>query len=236
MKHYSYLAIDIGTIIIPFFFSFHSRIRFHEKFKAFFPAMILSGCIYLSWDVYFTSQEIWGFNRDYLVSIYIWQLPIEELLFFICVPFACVFSHYTLIAVFPNWGLSRSTTNLVTIILVVVLIIMMIFHYDKLYTIYNAFFTLSIMLFTLVVKPSLLSRFYMAWGLLLLPFFMVNGLLTGSLIDAPIVWYNNAQNLGIRMFTIPVEDVFYGMGLILLNILLTEIFLPKRLQTKINYS
>ena len=92
------------------------------------------------------------------------------------------------------------------------------------------------MLFTLLLKPSLLSPFYMAWGLLLLPFFMVNGLLTGSLIDAPIVWYNNAQNLGIRMFTIPVEDVFYGMGLILLNILLTEIFLPKRLQTKINYS
>ena len=125
---------------------------------------------------------------------------------------------------------------MVTIILVVVLMIMMIFHYDKLYTIYNAFFTLSILLFTLVLKPSLLRRFYVAWGLLLLPFFMVNGLLTGSLIDAPIVWYNNAQNLGMRMFTIPVEDVFYGMGLILLNILLTEIFLPKRLQTKINYS
>ena len=236
MKHYSYLAIDIATIIIPFFFSFHSRIRFHEKFKAFFPAMILSGCIYLSWDVYFTSQEIWGFNRDYLVSIYIWRLPIEELLFFICIPFSCVFSHYTLIAVFPDWVLSRSTTNFVTIALVVVLVVMIIFYYDKLYTIINAFFTLSIMLFTLLLKPSLLSRFYMAWGLLLLPFFMVNGLLTGTLIDAPIVWYNNAQNLGIRMFTIPVEDVFYGMGLILLNILLTEIFLPKRLQTKINYS
>ena len=236
MKHYLYLAIDIATIIIPFFFSFHSRIRFHEKFKAFFPAMILSSCIYLSWDVYFTSQEIWGFNRDYLVSIYIWRLPIEELLFFICIPFACVFSHYTLIAVFPDWGFSRSTTNLITIILVVVLVLMMIFYHDKLYTFVNAFFTLSIILFTLVLKPRLLSRFYMAWALLLIPFFMVNGVLTGSFIDAPIVWYNNTQNLGTRMFTIPIEDVFYGMGLILLNILLTEVFLPKGLQAKINYS
>ena len=236
MKHYSYLVIDIATIIVPFFFSFHSRIRFHEKFKAFFPAMVLSGCIYLSWDIYFTSQEIWGFNRDYLVSIYIWQLPIEELLFFFCIPFACVFTYYTIIAVFPDWGLPRSTTNLVTIILMVVLVIMMFFHYNKLYTIFNAFFTMSILLFTLVLKPNLLSRFYIAWGLLLLPFFVVNGLLTGSLIDAPIVWYNNAQNLGIRIFTIPVEDVFYGMGLILLNILLTETFLPKRLQTKTHYS
>ena len=76
----------------------------------------------------------------------------------------------------------------------------------------------------------------MAWSLLLIPFFIVNGVLTGSFIDAPIVWYNNTQNIGTRMFTIPVEDVFYGMGLILLNILLTETFLPKGQQTKINYS
>jgi lycopene cyclase domain-containing protein len=64
----------------------------------------------------------------------------------------------------------------------------------------------------------------------MLPFLMVNGVLTGSLIDAPIVWYNDAENLGIRIFTIPVEDVFYGMGLVLLNILLTETFLPKALK------
>jgi lycopene cyclase domain-containing protein len=70
----------------------------------------------------------------------------------------------------------------------------------------------------------------------MLPFLMVNGVLTGSLIDAPIVWYNDAENLGIRMFTIPVEDVFYGMGLVLLNILLTETFLPKALQTRAHYS
>lgn len=230
MKHYLYLIIDIVTIFIPFFFSFHPRIEFHKKFKAFFPAMVLSGCAYLSWDIYFTVQGIWGFNPDYLMVLRIWQLPIEEVLFFICIPFACVFSHYTLIAIFPQGGLSKGMTNLISACLALILVLMVVFFFDKTYTAFNAFFTLTILVFTSVSKPILLRRFYIAWCLLMLPFLMVNGVLTGSLIDAPIVWYNDAENLGIRIFTIPVEDVFYGMGLVMLNILLTETFLPKALK------
>ena len=230
MRHYLYLIIDIATIFVPFFFSFHPRIKFHKKFKAFFPAMVLSGCAYLSWDIYFTVQGIWGFNPDYLMALRIWQLPIEELLFFVCIPFACVFSHYTLISVYPSGGLTKGTTNLISAFIAVILILMVVFCFDKTYTAFNALFTLTILIVTFISKPTLLRRFYIAEGLLMLPFLMVNGVLTGSLIDAPIIWYNNAENLGIRIFTIPVEDVFYGMGLTLLNILLTETFLPKALK------
>ena len=113
---------------------------------------------------------------------------------------------------------------------------MVVLFFDKTYTAFNAFFTLTILVVTFVSKPILLRRFYIAWGLLMLPFLMVNGVLTGSLINAPIVWYNNDENLGIRIFTIPVEDAFYGMGLVLLNILLTEIFLPKDLKYRARYS
>ena len=236
MKHYLYLIIDIASIIVPFVFSFHPRIKFHKKFKAFFPAMVLSGCAYISWDIYFTVQGIWGFNPDYLMALRIWHLPIEELLFFVCIPFACVFSHYTLISIYPSGALTKGSTNLISVFIAVILILMIVLFFDKAYTAFNAFFTLSILIVTFISKPALLSRFYIAWGLLMFPFLMVNGLLTGSLIDAPIVWYNDAENLGIRMFTIPVEDVFYGMGFVLLNILLTETFLPKSLQTRAHYS
>ena len=67
-----------------------------------------------------------------------------------------------------------------------------------------------------------LKMFYRAYGILLIPFLITNGLLTGSFIEDQVVWYNDNYNLGIRILTIPVEDVFYGMLLILLNIIIYE--------------
>ena len=63
--------------------------------------------------------------------------------------------------------------------------------------------------------------------LFLIPFIIVNGILTGSWIEAPIVSYNPSENMGIRLLTIPVEDIFYGFEMILLNIYFMHLFEKK---------
>jgi lycopene cyclase domain-containing protein len=71
-----------------------------------------------------------------------------------------------------------------------------------------------------VVKSTIMSRFYLAYLVSLIPFYLVNGLLT----SIPIVMYNDAENMAFRVGTIPFEDHFYSLSMLLINILLFEYF------------
>ena len=174
--------------------------------------------VFIPWDVIFTINGVWGFNSNYFLGFEIFSLPLEEWLFFICIPFACVFTHYALLLYFPNLKLNKVATKAISISLVLILFILALANYDKWYTLVN--FSLAIPLTWLVYKynPQLLQHFFLTFLVMLIPFFIVNGVLTGSWIDNKVVWYNDAENLGIRMGTIPVEDSIYAYSMILMNL------------------
>ncbi len=229
MTPYTYLLIDIFTILIPFIYSFHSKILFYKTWKSFFIATLVAAIPFLLWDEFFTAWKIWGFNPKYITGIYIGELPLEEILFFVCIPYSCVFTYYC----FKKFGIclffNTKTTPIFSLLLGVSLLAIGCYHFEKAYT--STTFVLM-GLFTLwhqfVRKSTYLSAYYFAYSILLLPFFIVNGILTGSGLDSPIVWYDNTENLGIRLGTIPVEDTFYGMMLILLNLTIYEHLEQKR--------
>jgi lycopene cyclase domain-containing protein len=219
-----YLWLNIGSVSIPFLYSFHPKLKLYKRFKWLFLSLILTMFVFIPWDVIFTVHGIWGFNPDYFLGIKIFSLPLEEWLFFICIPFACVFTHYALLLYFPTLKLSQSATKYVAYILMAILAFLIVFNTDKWYTLIN--FTLAIPLTILTLKhnPKLLQHFFLTFLVMLIPFFIVNGVLTGSWIEHEVVWYNNAENLGLRMGTIPVEDSIYAYSMILMNLFLFEKF------------
>ena len=219
-----YLWLNIGSIYIPLLYSFHPRLQLHKRFKWLFLSLILTMGIFIPWDVIFTINGIWGFNQDYFLGVKIFSLPLEEWLFFICIPFACVFTHYALLLYIPKMKLNQKITQYIAYALMILLAIIVVLNIDKWYTVVN--FSLAIPLTWIVFNNNLklLQHFFLTFLVMLIPFFIVNGVLTGSWIESQVVWYNNAENLGLRMGTIPVEDSIYAYSMILMNLFLFEYF------------
>lgn len=226
---YTYLLIDFFTIIVPFLFSFHPKLNFYKTWRAFFPAVMISGLLFILWDVYFTGLGVWGFNPDYLIGINIGNLPLEEILFFFCIPYACVFTYHCL-DLFITKAIGDRTERILTPVLILSFLIVAAVNHSKIYPMVTFIVLPVLMILTrYLLKERWISKFYIIYGVLLFPFLIVNGLLTGTGLKAPVVWYNEQEIIGLRIMTIPVEDVFYGMALILMNL---QIYLYLKRQSK----
>jgi lycopene cyclase domain-containing protein len=217
-----YLIINIASVAVPLLFSFHPRLKVYQHWGKLFPGLFIAGAIFVAWDVVFTHWGVWGFNPRYINGATLFNLPIEEVLFFFCIPYACLFSYICL-----NQLLNLAWTDKFGTVLTWGFILLFagiaIAFPTRLYSSVTSGAAAGFLLIHLLwFRTAWLGRFYYCWTVMLLPFFIVNGILTGSFIEEEVVWYNNAENLGLRMGTIPVEDFAYGMLLLLIAVTVYE--------------
>jgi lycopene cyclase domain-containing protein len=225
---YTYLLINFFTVIFPVALSFDRRVQFHKSWRSIWPGMAITGIIFLFWDIVFTAKDVWRFNPKYITGITFANLPLEEILFFITVPFACLFI-YACLNYYVKRELSQRFTAILSNVIIIACLVALILFHHRLYT--RVSFTLTaflLVLYQFILKVRWLNRFYAAFFVSLIPFYIINGLLTAL----PVVMYNNTENMGVRLYTIPVEDHFYLMALLLLNTGFFEYYKAKRRQPR----
>jgi lycopene cyclase domain-containing protein len=192
--------------------------------KRLFPSVFIVGLFYLTADIMFVKSGIWGFNPLYHSKIIILGLPLEEWLFFIFIPYACIFIHHVFVSYFPDTILSDKFIRIFSGILIVALFIVVILNYNKTYTAFNFIMLIMSLILALFNRTQILNRYFISFLIILIPFFIINSILTGTFIQNEVVWYNNSENLGIRLLTVPIEDIGYIFSLILLNLLMMSYF------------
>jgi lycopene cyclase domain-containing protein len=225
-----YIILNVGSFVVPFLFSFHPKLKFYKHWKYLFPAIFITMLVFIPWDIIFTVNGFWGFNPDYYLAYTIFSLPIEEWLFFTCIPYACIFTHYSLQYLYPNMRLSAKTTKIISYILLLIFTLGAIIFYDKWYTVIDLGYGAILLFIVMKALPKILETYYLTFLVMLIPFFIVNGVLTGTGIAEPVVWYNNAENLGIRLGTVPVEDTVYAFTMILSSLFLMQLFGKRKSQ------
>ena len=224
LQSYTYLLVNFFTIIICFIASFDKRVAFHQHFGTFLLSGTVVALPFIGWDVWFTKMGVWWFDTNYTLGMTLGGLPVEEWLFFWCIPFACVFTYHCLTKFF-NLAWANALNNLIVFTSFVFLLVAALLYKDKIYTLVTALATIATLFYLhFIAKKEWIGQASLVYLILMPGFFLVNGILTGTGIPSAIVNYNPEHFLGIRMLTIPVEDAVYGYSQFLLNIYFFKFF------------
>ncbi len=204
-----YLILIVVTALIPLVLSFDKKVNFVQKWKYALIAIFIVSIPFLAWDVWFVLEGVWGFNDRYLVGFFVYNIPIEELLFFYVVPFVSIFIYecvQTYVKV-EKWV----TSKFITFFLYGLLLVDFIFLLPNLSQLYSLIISTVVPFVVLIYFRKIIndSLMWLAFVSILIPFLLFNGALTGMFTSQPIVWYNESQFSGIRFISIPLEDFYY---------------------------
>jgi len=207
---YEYLLVNIGIICLPLLFSFEKRIRFYKRLPAVAISIIVVGIIYITWDIVATARGDWSFNDKFITGIRLAGLPLEEILFFITAPYACLFIYESLATLLKDRKLP--VKQYFFYILAGGLIILGLYYWEQPYTstalvVCGLFFAFSSIFYVSLLKSFL---YWLYCGVVIVPFVIFNYLLT----SLPVVTYASSAIWNVRFFTIPAEDFLFNFSML----------------------
>ncbi|MCB9246728.1 MAG: lycopene cyclase domain-containing protein [Flavobacteriales bacterium] len=224
---YLYAALMVFSLAYPLAQSFEWRLKYYRSWPGLFRGIGIMAILFIPWDIYFTEAGVWWFNDDYISGLKIAGLPIEEWLFFLVVPLACVFIHEVQ-KYYLRHEIPKQYAAWFSILLSGFLLTLSIVYSDRAYTSLTFSLTSLGLILLAYFQPPWIGRFYITYFICWLPFLLINGALTGNFTKAAVVNYNPDEFMGIRIGTIPVEDSIYNLLLLLIVVWIFENWQRKR--------
>jgi len=210
---YEYLIFNIIVIVGPLFFGSLKKFYFLNRIKETLISISVPLIPFLVWDALVTGRH-WYFNEEYVIGIYFFGLPIEEIMFFLTVPFACIFT-WEMLNRFMKGKSFTFPLEVYFIPAIFPLLSVYLFIIDKEYTaLVFAALTLVFIYDRLLGTKFFIMKSTPIYISLIIVFTVIfNGYLTWR----PVVTYNEYYQLGFRIITIPIEDFLFGLSLLLIS-------------------
>jgi lycopene cyclase domain-containing protein len=215
-----YLLFNIIVLIGPVVFSFDQRVYYFRFWPVAFLSIALVMIPFLAWDIW-VNESHWFFHQSHTLPFRLWNLPVEEWLFFISVPFTSLFI-WQIIVTFKKEVYLDNKYLRYLMLLSGFLFSFIFFFKGKIYTglvILSLSLTIGL---DLVLKTNLLAqkRTVLFLTVITVLIFIFNGYLTAR----PVIYYGSTYNCNIKIWTIPIEDFGYGYALIISSTILYEKF------------
>ncbi len=212
-----YTLLSLFILAGPLALSFDRKVAFIQYWPGVVSAVLIVGGLFAVWDIYMTRNGHWWFNPRYTGRLRIAHLPPGEVLFFIAVPYACLFIYEVIIAYSGDqlWFAWQSWMSVLAVVF------FSGFAWSQRTRVYTCSALLSVAVFFGLqagLLPALpgTRAFWLFIGISMLAFLIFNGLYTAL----PTIHYRNQAIWGCRLGSIPIEDFFYNFSFLSLCLLI----------------
>lgn len=212
-----YLLFDLAILAVPFLLGASRFAWFYDRLGVALRATLVVAVPFVAWDAAVAGRH-WWFNPQHVLGVGAFGLPVEELLFFLAVPLACLFTWEKLLGGDRARGRPDAALGglplrwLYPLVWAAIPLGIVAAAQGLEYTGYAlvALGTVALLDHALGVGLLVVPRALAYFGVVLLLTVACNGYLTAR----PVVLYGEAYQLGVRLYTIPLEDFVYGLALV----------------------
>ncbi len=213
-----YLLFDLLILAGPLALSLMPRHDFLPRAKSLAFATLAVAVPFIAWDSAVAGAH-WWFDARYTLGVKLFGLPIEEVLFFLAVPYACAFSWETLVGgAKARVSLTPRVYGLPVLAFAAGIVTLASGGPGYTGLTLIALGTVGVLDHALGTALLRMPRF---WAFTVL----VNGftaVFNSYLTWRPVVHYGESHQVGVRIGTIPIEDFGYGLALCTATVILYQ--------------
>lgn len=222
MASYTYYVFNLFVFIPVLLIDVLKKVGVWRQWKQLGLAYLIVSLPFVLWDVWAAQSGHWLFSERYITSFRLAHLPIEEILFFVTVPYAMMFVWEVIkIHVVQRTVLRAKLIKNVLILLAGACVIFAVVYVERAYT-RSAFLVAGLTCIAVALWTKLYAdlRFWYFQAALMVAFLLSNTFLTAL----PVILYSSSAIIGFRVGTIPLEDFFFNFSLITLFMMVYEKF------------
>ncbi len=216
---FAYLTFDLIILIIALLFSFNRKIKCYENFFAYLFSVAIVSTSYLIWEILSVNRGDLSFSAAQTTKFYIFKLPIEELLFFLIMPYLVI-----LIYEATNSYRQEKTINFTKnhSFLVAIAVFLLAFIFVKHNFIFVNLLLVSLVFYlNTIFKYQILnkSNIWVTSSIIFIPliiFFYLK-------VSSQMIFISPMTVIGLKFIKIPIEYFFYSFSMVSLWIIFYEI-------------
>lgn len=218
MRNSIYLFFNLFVLLPPLLISIFSDVKTYKNWRGLLAGFLLVSLPFILWDVWAAAAGHWFFSDQYIYEFRIGGVPLEELLFFVTVPFAMCFVWDSLKKHIPSKEVSDVLAATSLSLISLAAFVMLLGQWGRGYTRSAAIATLITVLVITISRWWRRNLFWWFQLVLLAIFFVANTFLTAL----PVITYGVGSFIGFKIGTIPLEDFFFNFALINLFVMVYD--------------